>query len=77
MVEEEVEYDGCCSLLVFILHASLPVSLANVMISDLISQPRGLTVQPCNRPAGALSRRLVAHHASVAMYTLRTTTHLI
>lgn len=58
---------GVAVSLSFFLHASLPVSPANVMISDLIRQPRGLADQLCNRPAGALHRRLVAHHASVVM----------
>lgn len=33
---------GVAVSLSFFLHASLPVSLENVMISDLIRQPRGL-----------------------------------
>lgn len=68
---------GVAVSLSFFLHASLPVSPANVMISDLIRQPRGLADQPCNRPAAALRRRLVAHHASVVMYTSRVTAHFI
>lgn len=36
---------GCILLLLFffLLHASLPESLVNVMVSDLIRQPRGLS----------------------------------
>lgn len=36
---------GVAVSLSFFLHASLPVSPANVMISDLIRQPRGLADQ--------------------------------
>lgn len=68
---------GVAVSLYFFLHASLPVSLANVMISDLIREPRGLTDQLYSRPAGALYRRVFARHAPVVMYTSRVTAHFI
>lgn len=59
-----------------VLYAFLPESLVNVMVLYLIRRPRGLSSSALEW-VGALYRRLIAHHASVVMYTSSVTTRLI